>query len=257
MAFNAFFLQVQELTEMRKNVASQKIGAQLVSASDGSAFTGSVTVAVCGDAGTQATGSVGSGACTHEGNGYHTYAPSQAETNFDLIAFTFTGTGAVPVTVQVRTWPATGLLAPTVADRTLDVSVDGEAGIDSGVIPTVILSFDPITKAIGLVRSDAYLTSLGTAINIPVNIPTGVDANTISGARLGAKHRHKSTTLVGNVTLDEIDSQWTAIIEFPMSATAGKDLGEYAYDVEITYSSQDITILSGSLRLIEDYSTHA
>lgn len=75
----------------------------MVSATDGSAFTGSVTVSVTGDAGTQATGSVGAGACTHEGNGYHTYAPAQAETNYDLIAFTFTGTGAIPATVQVYT----------------------------------------------------------------------------------------------------------------------------------------------------------
>jgi hypothetical protein len=88
---------------MKKNVAGQKVGCQMVSASDGSAFTGSVTVAVTVDAGTQATGSVGSGACTHEGNGYHTYAPAQAETNGDLLAFTFTGTGAIPATVQVYT----------------------------------------------------------------------------------------------------------------------------------------------------------
>lgn len=86
---------------MKKNVAGQKIGAQLIDASTGAAFTGAVTVAVTVDAGTQATGSVGSGACTHEGNGYHTYAPSQAETNGDLVAFTFYGTGALPVTVQV------------------------------------------------------------------------------------------------------------------------------------------------------------
>jgi hypothetical protein len=88
---------------MTKNTAGQKIGVQMVSAADGSAFTGSVTVEITGDAGTQGTGSVGSGACTHEGNGYHTYAPSQAETNYDLIAFTFHGTGAIPVTVQVFT----------------------------------------------------------------------------------------------------------------------------------------------------------
>jgi hypothetical protein len=94
---------------VRKNVASQTIGAQMVSATDGSAFTGSVTVAVTGDGGTQATGSVGSGACTHEGNGFHTYAPAQAETNYDHVAFTFTGTGAVPATVQVYTsFPQTG-----------------------------------------------------------------------------------------------------------------------------------------------------
>ena len=86
---------------MKKNVAGQKIGAQLVSATDGAAFTSTVTIYVTKDAGTQAIGTVGSGVCTHEGNGYHTYAPSQAETNGDLIAFTFIGTGAVPVTVQV------------------------------------------------------------------------------------------------------------------------------------------------------------
>jgi hypothetical protein len=88
---------------MRKNVAGQRIGGQLITAADGTAFTGAVTVYVCGDAGSQAAGSVGSGACTHEGNGYHTYAPAQAETNYNLIAFTFTGSGAIPVTVQVFT----------------------------------------------------------------------------------------------------------------------------------------------------------
>lgn len=94
---------------MKKNVASQAIGAQMVSSTDGSAFTGAVTVSVTGDAGTQATGSVGAGACTHEGNGYHTYAPAQAETNYDLVAFTFTGASAVPATVQIYTdFPQTG-----------------------------------------------------------------------------------------------------------------------------------------------------
>ncbi len=86
---------------MKKNVAGQKIGAQLVSATDGAAFTSTVTVYVTKDAGTQAIGTVGSGVCAHEGNGYHTYSPSQAETDGDLIAFTFVGSGAVPVTVQV------------------------------------------------------------------------------------------------------------------------------------------------------------
>jgi hypothetical protein len=90
---------------VKKNVAGQKIGAQMITAADGTAFTGVVRVKVCIDAGAQANGSVGSpeGLCAHEGNGYHTYAPSQAETNGDLIAFTFVGTAAIPVTVQVFT----------------------------------------------------------------------------------------------------------------------------------------------------------
>lgn len=96
---------------MRRNVASQVVGAQMITAADGTAFTGSVTCSVTGDGGTQATGSVGSGACTHEGNGFHTYAPAQAETNYAHVAYTFTGTGAIPVTVQVytRAYGSTGI----------------------------------------------------------------------------------------------------------------------------------------------------
>lgn len=121
---------------MKKNLAGQSIGAQMISATDGSAFTGSVTVAVTGDAGTQATGSVGSGACTHEGNGYHTYAPAQAETNYDLIAFTFTGSGAVPATVQVFTnFPQTvdnASAASLAAAADALLNRDMSTGTDSG-----------------------------------------------------------------------------------------------------------------------------
>ena len=113
---------------MKKNVAGQKIGGHMITAADGTAFTGSVTVYVTGDAGTQAVGSVGAGACVSEGNGYYTYAPAQAETNYDLIAFTFTGTGAIPATVQVNTdFPQTGdsfarLGAPVGASISADIT---------------------------------------------------------------------------------------------------------------------------------------
>ena len=125
---------------MKKNVASQVIGAQMVSASDGSAFTGTVTVYVT-RAGAQLIGTVGSGVCVHEGNGFHTYAPSQAETNSDHIAFTFVGTGAVPATVQVYTnFPQTGdtftrLGAPVGASISADlVTIDGI--VDSILVDT-------------------------------------------------------------------------------------------------------------------------
>lgn len=88
---------------MKKNVGSQIIGAQLISVSDGSAFTGSVTCYITGNGGTQTVGANGSGACTHEGRGYHTYSPTQAETNYDQIGFTFTGSGAITATVIVYT----------------------------------------------------------------------------------------------------------------------------------------------------------
>lgn len=165
---------------MKKNVASQKIGCQMITASDGSAFTGSVTVAVTGDAGTQATGSVGSGACTHEGNGYHTYAPAQAETNYDLVAFTFTGTGAIPTTIQIFTsFPQTGdnyarLGAPAGASVSADVAamkVDTAAIlVDTGT--TLDGKIDTIDTNV-----DSILVDTGTTLDALINnIETDVDA---------------------------------------------------------------------------------
>lgn len=139
---------------MKKNVAGQKIGIQMNSATDGSAFTGTTTVYVTGDAGTQAIGSVGSGICTHEGNGYHTYAPAQAETNYDLVAFTFIGTGAIPSTVQIYTnFPQT---------------VDLSTGITAGTITTV-------TNLTNLPTIPAnWLTAAGTAADFTTEIQAGL-----------------------------------------------------------------------------------
>lgn len=143
-----------------KNVAGQKIGAQLVSATDGSAFTGSVTVSVTGDAGTQATGATGSGSCTHEGGGYHTYTPDITETNYELIAFTFSGTGAVPVTVQVFTDP--GEVATQASVDEIIATLGTPVGPDlSADIAGVTLTANDMAAAVwGAVR--ATYTTAGT-----------------------------------------------------------------------------------------------
>lgn len=108
-AFKAYWARVSNQLlghAMKKNVASQIIGVQMISATDGSAFTGTVSALVTKDGGTQ---TAGGGAVTHEGNGFHTYTITQSETNADHVAVTFTGTGAVPATVQVyTTFPQTG-----------------------------------------------------------------------------------------------------------------------------------------------------
>src|SRR5438128_9485737 len=94
-----------------RNTASQKIGAQLASATDGSQYTtGPVSIFVTLDAGTQTAGTGGAG--VHEGEGYWTYSPSQAETDGILCAYTFIGSGAVPQTIQIFT-TAVPTLTPT------------------------------------------------------------------------------------------------------------------------------------------------
>ena len=186
---------------MRKNVAGQKVGAQLISAADGSAFTGSVTVYVTGDAGTQAVGSVGSGACTHEGNGYHTYAPAQAETNYDLIAFTFTGTGAIPQTVQVYT------SFPQSADALDAAGVRAAVGLASANL-------------------DTQLDALPTAIeNADALLARNVSGGSSSGRTVKqALHfiRNKWVVAAGTLTVydtDDTTTSWTAAV----TGTAGAD----------------------------------
>lgn len=91
----------------------------MVSATDGSAVTtGTPTVYVTGDGGTQATGT---GTAAHEGNGCWSYIPTQAETNYDHVAFTMALTAAINQTVQVyTTFPQTAD-APTAADILAEV----------------------------------------------------------------------------------------------------------------------------------------
>lgn len=85
---------------MIRGQAGQTVGAQMLSALDGSAFAGVVTVYITGDGGTQTLGSIGGGLCTNEGNGYFSYTPSATETDFAFVAFTFVGSGAINQTVQ-------------------------------------------------------------------------------------------------------------------------------------------------------------
>jgi hypothetical protein len=164
---------------MQKNVAGQKIGAQMVSATDGSAFTGSVTVYVTGDAGTQAAGSVGSGACTHEGNGYHTYAPAQAETNYDLIAFTFVGTGAIPATVQLYT---------KMDANVTTIAGTAQTGRDIGA--SVLLSSGTGTGQLSLSSGAVLLQAAQTGVTIPTvttltNLPA-ITSNWLTAAGIAA-----------------------------------------------------------------------
>jgi len=173
---------------MIKNTASQAIGCQMITAADGTAFTGSVTVYVCGDAGSQALGSVGSGVCTHEGNGYHSYAPAQAETNYNLIAFTFIGSGAIPATVQVFTIDArqtgdsfarigstgsglTSLATAAICTETRLAELDAaNLPTDIAAIPTTAMRGTD-NAALASVCTEGRLAELAAA-NLPADVDT-------------------------------------------------------------------------------------
>jgi len=205
---------------MKKNVASQIIGAQMITAADGTAFTGSVSVAVTVDGGTQGAG--GGTAPASEGNGFHSYTPTQAETNGDHIAFTFTGTGAIPATLQVYTqFPQTvdndtkiSLAATASALATVDTNVDAIL-VDTGTtlpgqITTAQNDLDIITGASGVNLLTATQASIDaietdTATTIPGQISGLNDVAATDIVSAGA-----ITTLSGAVVnVDLVDTVTT------------------------------------------------
>lgn len=172
----------------------------MITAADGTAFTSTVTVYVTGDNGTQAIGSVGSGVCTHEGNGFHSYEPAQAETNYDFIAFTFIGTGAIPSTVELFTsFPQT--VDNSVAIATVDTNVDAIL-VDTNELQT---------------NQGNWLTATGFSTHAPTDIVSAGAITTLAGAVVNVDTVDVTTT---NTDMRGTDSAATATA----LATAQSDL---------------------------------
>lgn len=219
---------------MRRNVAGQFVGAQINSKTDGSEITtGTVTAYVTGDAGTQAAGSVGSGACTHEGHGFWTYAPAQAETNYTHVAFTFVHTSGITATVQLypisygasgqmtgvelaadQAVNATKIGGTTQTGRDLGASVlissgtgAGQLSVASGVIAANVTQIDGSangTHATGMIPADVR-DIVGAAVNtaaaqIGVNT-VNIGGTTQTGRDIGASVLLSPGTGTGQISL--------------------------------------------------------
>ncbi len=177
--------------------------------------------------------------------GEYVFDLSQAETDGHALSFT---PACSTQDVNVLSMPS-NVIYTFDADAITDGVLSGLEGVE----PAVVRSFDPITKTIGLVRGDSYLQSVGTAIEIAINIPTAVDPSEITLAIFTADHKSVASQIIGTVEIVEIAGQATARIEFEKTATADKQFGEYEYDVEIEYEGENITVLRGVLRLLRDH----
>ena len=170
---------------MKKNIASQNIGAEMLTAADGTNFTGAVSVFVTLDGGTQTTGA--GTAPVHEGNGYHSYTPTQAETNGDHIAYTFTGTGALTATIQVYT------TFPQSQDHTVPID-NIDTVMDLIKVDTTAILID--TAEIG--TAGAGLTNIGTIATVTnlTNLPV-IPTNWITAAGIAAALNGKGDWNIG------------------------------------------------------------
>ncbi len=236
---------------MLRNTASQTIGAQMLTAADGSAFTGEVTVYITGDGGTQAAGSVGSdpGLCVHEGNGYHSYAPAQAETDYAHIAFTFVGTGAAPATVQLYTKAGdafTRLGAPAGASVSADIaavkaetaSLQTDTNDIQARLPAALVS-GRMDSSVGAMATNV-LTA--TAINADAFTAAKFAADVTTEFQAGLATASAISTMQGNVTDILAD---TTVIGAPAGASISADIAAVKVDtadIRVTTDKLDNTL---------------
>lgn len=248
---------------MRQNVASQVIGAQMVSATDGSAFTGSVTVYVTVDGGTQAVGTVGSGAATHEGQGFHTYAPSQAETNGAHVAFTFTGTGAVPATVQVYTdFPQTGdsfaRIGATGSGLTTLATAAALATVDSNVDAILVDTGTTLPASLATIDSnvDAILVDTGTTIPGTLSDMSGATFDTATDSLEAIRNRGDAAWTTGAGGSNPLVLQNTTIAtlasQTSFTLTAGSADND-AYNGSIIVFTDQSTSTQKAVGVVTDY----
>ena len=177
---------------MKKNVATQFVGVQMITAADGTDFAGAVTCTVAKDGGAL-TASGGTGP-TLQATGYYEYEPTQAETDADHIAFHFTGTGAISTSVQVYTH-----FPQTVDNNVLAAGATGFAAIntdvelilaDTGTDGVVIAAAQTVATVTTLTNLPAitadWLTAAGTHADFTTEIqaglatPTNITAGTIT-----------------------------------------------------------------------------
>lgn len=211
---------------MKKNVAGQNIGAQLNSATDGSAITSAVSVLVTGDNGTQ---TAGAGTLTHKGNGSWNYAPTQAETNFDHIAFVFTHASGVNVTLNVyTTFPQTGdsyarLGAPAGASIAADIATRAQpSDVPSAATTATAVRTELATE---LARIDAGIGTRATPADVP------------SAATVASQVRTELTTELGR-----IDAAVST-----RASQASVDTVDNLLDTEIAALQADVTTLLARL----------
>ncbi len=171
---------------MRRNVASQNVGAQLTTVTSGVFFqpsSGLVQTYVARDGGVLNLSAVASGIARPTSYGAHLYTPAQSETDFDHLLFTFVVSGAVPVALNVYTRDAS--LQTQISSLSTQVgSVDARVmGVGTNVdsLHTRVSSVDARVSATGI-NVDSLHTrvgSLSALIGTPVGVNLATDVKSI------------------------------------------------------------------------------
>lgn len=162
----------------KKNTASQFIHFQGVDATTGGIKSGVTwTVRRCLDG----TFAAATGTVTEDGTtGWYKFAMSQADTNGNNIGFNFTGTGAIPQTINIVTDGA----PPSVNVETIKTNAVVNGGTITFPTNATLASTTNITAAAGCAVSSLganVITAAATATDFGTEIATAIWTDTTAG----------------------------------------------------------------------------
>lgn len=193
---------------MRKNVASQTVGCQLISKTDGSNVTsGTTTVFITIDGGTQTTG----GSAVHEGSGCWSYAPSAAETNGNHILYTFVNSSAITVSINLYPVSYDPTSATNLGLTNLDATITSRmasytqpTGFLTTTFPSgTVASTTNITAATGVTVST---NNDKTGYSLTVSPPTAAQITTAIFTDLLAGSDFSTVGSFGKLVKDNLDT---------------------------------------------------
>ena len=207
----------------RKNTSGQYIHVQGVDSTTGGIKSGVTwTVRRCIDG----TFAAATGTATEDGStGWYKFALSQADTNGNNIAFNFTGTGAIPQTVNIVTTAcdptstAFGLSIAKTTNITGFNDIAATAVVSSGAITTsggAVSTVTAVTNAVTLPTIPAdWITSSGVAASAVTEIQTGISTLDAAGVRaaVGMASANLDTQLgvIATDTTTDIPAQIAAL----------------------------------------------
>jgi len=186
----------------RKNVAGQYIHVQGVDSTTGGIKSGVTwTVRRCIDG----TFAAATGTATEDGStGWYKFALSQADTDGNNIGFNFTGTGAIPQTINI----VTTACDPTSTAFGLSLAKTANITGFNDIAATAVVSSGAITTSGGAVST---VTTTTTATNL-TNLPT-IPANWLTAAGTAADFTTEiQAGLATQASVDTIDGIVDAIL---------------------------------------------
>lgn len=207
----------------RKNTAGQYIHVQGVDSTTGGIKSGVTwTVRRCIDG----TFAAATGTATEDGTtGWYKFALSQADTDGNNIGFNFTGSGAIPQTVNIVTTAcdptstAFGLSLAKTTNITGFNDIAATAVVSSGAITTsggAVSTVTAVTNAVTLPTMPAdWITSSGVAASAVTEIQSGLSTLDAAGVRgaVGLASANLDTQLgvIATDTTTDIPAQIAAL----------------------------------------------